>query len=362
MAVFALALPLGACTEASPSPSASSPATPTPTAVAARSVTPPVAATATLPPPTARGITIAAIGDVMLDRDVEALIVEHGDGYPWSRVSDLFEGADIVLANLEGTFTARGSAADKRYTFRTDPSLGGTLSAGGIDLVTLANNHTTDFGDAGLADTLTTLDALGIGHFGAGLDERSARAPLVRMVEGTSIAFLGYADSGNTRFADGERAGVARAELRAMRAEIAAASAAHDLVVVTLHTGVEYAAAPSSHQRELAHAAVEAGADLVIGHHPHVLQPWERIGDALILYSLGNFVFDLDADDLVTLGAGPFLTAVALIHLSPDAAPTLEIRPAFIDPLENRPRPATVQEAAAVRERLSELVDELVDD
>ena len=108
--------------------------------------------------------------------------------------------------------------------------------------------------------------------------------------------------------------------------------------------------------------ARQAGADLVIGHHPHVLQPWERVGDALILYSLGNFVFDLDADDLVTLGAGPFLTAVALIHLSPDAAPTLEVRPAFIDPLENRPRPASVQEAAAVRARLSELVEELVEE
>ena len=122
--------------------------------------------------------------------------------------------------------------------------------------------------------------------------------------------------------------------------------------MVTLHTGVEYTDDPSVHQRELAAAAVKAGANLVIGHHPHVLQPWERLGDALILYSLGNFVFDLDADDLATLGPGPFLTAVVLIELSPDAPPRLEIRPAFIDPIENRPRPATAEEAAAVEERL----------
>ena len=118
VAVFALALLLGACTEASLSPPEPSPATPTPAAVAAPSVTPPVAPTATPLPPAARGITILAIGDVMLDRDVEALIVEHGDGYPWSRVSGLFDGADIVLANLERTFTARGSATKERYTFR----------------------------------------------------------------------------------------------------------------------------------------------------------------------------------------------------------------------------------------------------
>jgi hypothetical protein len=308
------------------------------------------------PAPTAPPVvSLAVVGDVMLDREVEGLIAERGEDYPWARVAALFAGADLVLANLEGALTSRGVAADKLYTFRTDPALAGTLQAAGIDLVSLANNHTTDFGDAGLEDTIATLDGLGIGHFGAGADEATARQPNVRNVGGNSLAFLGYADIGGTRFGADGRPGVAFADVEAMSGDISAAAAAHDFVVVTFHTGVEYSDTPSLHQRELAHAAVEAGADLVVGHHPHVLQGWERLGDALILYSLGNFVFDLDEDDLVTLGAGPFLTAVVVVELQPGAPPDLEVRPAFIDPIENRPRLPTAEEAATVRARLSQL-------
>jgi poly-gamma-glutamate capsule biosynthesis protein CapA/YwtB (metallophosphatase superfamily) len=349
-ALFALGLSLAACGGAhTPTPTATPP--PDPSA----SPSPTSTATGAIPSATPRGVTLAAIGDVMLDRDVETFIADQGDAYPWARVSHLFEGADLVLANLEGTLTSRGVATDKLYTFRTEPALASTLSAAGIDIVSLANNHTTDFGEPGLEDTIATLDALGIGHFGAGGDEATAHAPLVRNVEGNSVAFLGYADIGGTRFAEDGGIGVAFADPEAMRLEVAEAAATHDFVVVTLHSGIEYSDGPSLHQRDLAHAAVDAGADLVVGHHPHVLQGWERFGDALILYSLGNFVFDLDADDLATLGPVPFLTAVVLVELRPGAAPRLEVRPAFIDPVENRPRPATVEEAEAVRSRLSAL-------
>ncbi len=334
------------------------PATVAATTSVATSTPSPIAAASPTPAAGQRSVTIAAIGDIMLDRDVEALIAEHGAGYPWARVVPLFDGADIVLGNLEGTLTARGTAASKRYTFRTDPQLAGTLTAGGIDIVTLANNHTTDFGDVGLEDTIATLDALGVAHFGAGPDGEAARTPLVRSIDGTTIAFLGYADIVNTRFADDRSAGVARADIEAIEADVSAAAAANDFVVVTFHTGIEYTDAPSAHQRSLARVAVEAGADLVIGHHPHVLQPWERLGDSLILYSLGNFVFDLDADDLATLGTAPFLSGVALITLSPDAPPEVTLRPAFIDPIENRPRPASAEEAAAAQARFRELLGE----
>ena len=130
------------------------------------------------------------------------------------------------------------------------------------------------------------------------------------------------------------------------------AAARADYVVVLLHAGTEYVATPSGRQRKFARSAIEA----VIGHHPHVLQPWERYRDGLILYSLGNFVFDLDADDLETLVSRPFETAVAVLTLSPGAPPAVEFRPAHIDVDENRPRPGSPEEAAAVLATLDELV------
>ena len=174
-------------------------------------------------------------------------------------------------------------------------------------------------------------------------------------MRGQTVALLGFNHVAGTRFAEGEKPGAARASpLLALDVEQAAARA--EYVVVMLHAGTEYVAVPSGRQREFARSAIEAGADVVIGHHPHVLQPWERYRDGLVLYSLGNFVFDLDADDLETLGSGPFETAVAVLTLSPGAPPALEFRPAHIDVDENRPRPASPEEAARVLAALEELV------
>src|SRR5690606_25077949 len=131
-------------------------------------------------------------------------------------------------------------------------------------------------------------------------------------------------------------------------ADVRLAAISSDYVIVVLHAGTEYSREPTALQHELARAAIDAGAAVVIGHHPHALQPWERYGGGLILYSLGNFVFDLDPDDLAVLGSAPFETAVAVITLTADAPPAVEFRPAYIDPIENRPRPANAMEAWAV--------------
>jgi poly-gamma-glutamate synthesis protein (capsule biosynthesis protein) len=147
---------------------------------------------------------------------------------------------------------------------------------------------------------------------------------------------------------------VARASLtNAVEIELAATWAEN--VIVTVHAGTEYSPRPTEWRRARVRAAIDAGADVVIGHHPHVLQPWERYNGGVISYSLGNFVFDLDTDDLATLDSGPFETAVAMITLSPDAPPEVEFHPAYIDPLENRPRPATTEEAAAISEVLRDV-------
>lgn len=307
------------------------------------------------PPPTEEPdapderITIAFVGDLMFERDVEAAMAEIGVEYPLERALELFNGADLVVGNLEGSVTDIGDPLDKMYQFALDPALAGGLTP--FWAVSLSNNHATDYGLAGLERTLETLDAQGIGWFGAGRTEAEARAGIVGRGPGTpTIAYLGYDDIGEVIFAQGKRGGVARASAEAIAEDIARMRARGDIdfVVVTLHAGTEYTYQVTARQRELTRAAVDAGANLVVGTHPHVLQEVEQYEGGLILYSLGNFVFDLDADDLATLGDGPFQSVVALVTFETGQPLTLELRPARIDVTENRPRPATPEEAAAI--------------
>ena len=336
--------------EATPdAPSTATPeaASPTPSATAT------VAATTPTPEPIT--LTIAAVGDLMFARDVSTLMQQHGPDYAFARVAPLLAGNDLLIGNLEGTFTERGEPLDKLYTFRAPPALAEALRSAGFDAVSLANNHSLDFGPVGLRDTLDTLDAIGVAHFGAGLDRREAEAPLIVEVDGTFVALLGFSAVDDSEFAEAGRPGVARAEVAAVTSAVAAITPAVDFVVVAFHFGNEYDATPTARQRELAAAAADAGAALVIGHHAHVLQPWERRDNALILYGLGNFVFDLDREDLDELGEGPFATAVAIVELSNVAPPSVRFRPVYIDPDENRPRPASAEERERILKALPEI-------
>lgn len=336
---------------ASPTPSTPEPASPTPSAAATIAPT----AEAVTPPPEPITLTIAAVGDLMFARDIVTLMQQHGPAYPFERVAPLLAGSDLLIGNLEGTFTERGEPLDKFYTFRAPPELAETLRAAGFDAVSLSNNHALDFGPVGLRDTLDALDAIEVAHFGAGLDRREAEAPLIIETGGAFVALLGFSAVGSSEFADGGQPGVARAEVGVVGSAVAAITSAVDFVVVVFHFGDEYDATPTEQQRELAAAAADAGATLVIGHHAHTLQPWERRGNALILYGLGNFVFDLDREDLDTLGEGPFATTVAIVELSNVAPPALRFRPVYIDPDENRPRPASAEERERILAALSEI-------
>ncbi len=363
----ALLAPLAACGGAdAPRP----PAAATPTATAASPVTPSPAPTPATPSPTAppptpaptaatpsppRTVTIGLVGDLMFARDVAALMEERGAGYPFERVAPLFEGVDLLVGNLEGTFTDRGTPLDKVYTFRAPPALAAGLGGAGFGAVSLANNHALDFGAEGLAGTRAALGAAGVAHFGAGAGEAEASRALVLEAGGLRVALLGFSAVASSVFAGEARPGVARAEAGAVAAAVAEAAADADFVVAYFHFGREYDARPTVRQRDLARAAADAGAALVAGAHAHVLQPIERRGGSLILYGLGNFVFDLDADDLATLGEGPFATAVAVVELREGEAPRAAFRPAYIEPAENRPRPATDAEAARVLEALRPL-------
>ncbi len=269
------------------------------------------------PTPTPDGtITIAAVGDIMLARDITTLMEQSGAGYPFERVVSLLHNADLTIANFEGTFTERGSPADKLYTFRTPPRFAPGLADAGIDLVSLGNNHAADYAAEGLEDTLGALDSAGVGHAGAGMNESEARRPAQLVIDGQRVALLSYTDIIENTFAGPDSFGVALATAEVIDADVRAAKAHADVVIVALHSGIEYTDAPQSDQQQLAGAAIDAGATLVLGHHSHTLQGVERHNGGLIIYSLGNFVFDLDEDDLTQLGPRAFQTAVYYITIT----------------------------------------------
>ncbi len=300
-------------------------------------------------------IIIAAVGDVMIARDVTALMEQHGAIYPFERVVPLLQDADLTIANLENTLTEGGTPADKFYTFRAPPRFASGLVDAGIDAVSLGNNHAADFGAIGLEDTLATLDAVDLPYAGAGMNEADARRAAHLVIDGQRVALLSYTDVMENAFAGPESFGVALATVDVIDADVRAAKADADIVIVALHSGIEYTDAPQPNQQQLARAAIDAGAALVLGHHPHTLQGVERYGDGLIIYSLGNFVYDLDNEDLTNLGPRAFETAVYYVTITDGLAIEARPVPVYIDPDQNRPRPATAEEGAAILARIDEL-------
>ncbi|MBC8249817.1 MAG: CapA family protein, partial [Anaerolineales bacterium] len=240
-------------------------------------------------------IELVATGDIMLARTVEERMAQYGSLYPFQAVYRLLQDADIAVGNLETPFTVRGSPADKQFIFRAHPEHVPALRTAGFDVLSLANNHVLDFPPDSMDDTLVALEDLGIATVGAGHGEAAAHRPAVLEVKGIKVAFLAFAAPRWRNSPEVPTAtDVAWAEPEPVRRAVAQARQEADLVIVILHMGTEYEAQANQQQRAVAHAAVEGGAALIIGHHPHVLQDVELYRGVPIVYSLGNFVFDMD--------------------------------------------------------------------
>ncbi len=228
----------------------------------------------------------------------------------------LLQTADISMVNLESPVTTRGEKVSKPFNFRTKPEYLRVLKEAGIDLVNIANNHIFDYGDVGLYDTIAYLDSGGIGHVGAGKNTRMARKPFFTSISGKSITFLGYYEGGEAPSATFRRAGVAKREIELIHSDIRALKKSHsaDFIVVNLHWGVEKADRPERWQIEFARQVIDAGADAVIGHHPHVLQGIEKYKSGVIVYSLGNLIFGGNSRSTYTTG----LFEIRLTNQGPD--------------------------------------------
>ncbi len=235
-------------------------------------------------------ITLLFGGDIMLGRTVQTKIEQKGIDWPLQSLTSTLTSADITAANLEGPALtdAPQTQPDSLVLRAYPPALKGLQNAG-IDIVSLANNHIPDMGIAGVKETTGTLDGLGIAHAGAGISEMDAAQPVIVERRGMKVGFLSYTYGVNYD-SKGVYYNVATPER--VSADVKALIPQADAVVVFCHCGVEYHPLPNQMQQDVAHAAIDAGASLFIGHHPHVPEPFEQYKNGLIVYSLGNLVFD----------------------------------------------------------------------
>jgi poly-gamma-glutamate capsule biosynthesis protein CapA/YwtB (metallophosphatase superfamily) len=241
-------------------------------------------------------VSMIAVGDIMLDRTVENKIRAHNDiNYPFLKVTDFLKSADFVFGNLECPITPDDPNIIQANTvFNAKPGMEVALKNAGIAIVNLANNHTMNYGEKGMINTLKYLDEVGIVHVGSGKNSVDAAAPAFVEQGGIKFAFLGYTDTDVLPPgypATTTKPGNNIMDVSKMRQAVQNVRGQADIVVVTMHSGTEYEKV-NPRQITFAHAAIDSGADVVIGGHSHVLQKIEEYNGKYIFYSLGNFVFD----------------------------------------------------------------------
>jgi hypothetical protein len=288
-------------------------------------------------------LRIIAVGDLALNGGYHRLLAERGPDYPFRRIRARWRDAAIRFGNLESPVTHCERIAPAKLTLRGSPLAPQALLAGGFDCVSLANNHMMDFGAEGLHDTRQQLDQVGIAHVGAGRNLDEAFEPVIIKREGQSIGVLAFCDVDQVSdlYATRDSPGVAPADLAVCRELVGALRQRVDWLVVQLHWGLEMSQLPSPAQRRWAEIIASAGADVILGHHPHVVQPWDLVRGALVAYSLGDFTFSSTYWHGVNGSGAPFLahyevhplsrrTGWLEVELSPGRPPVGTFHPAYL--------------------------------
>ncbi|RLC34500.1 CapA family protein, partial [Candidatus Shapirobacteria bacterium] len=240
-------------------------------------------------------ISLLAVGDIMLSRTVATKIKQNGPDYPFVEFKSILNSVDLVFANLETPLTPGRLIRPQEMLFRSDPTLVKTLQKYNFSVLSLANNHTPNFGTLGLNNTFKYLDQAKIVYVGAGHNLTEANQPKYVSRQGIKLAFLAYNDADvvpNSYFASSNHSGTNPMNLDNLKLAIRQAKQQADLVIVSMHSGYEYQPHPNQHQINFAQTAIDNGAELVIGHHPHVVQDIKKYKGKYIFYSLGNFIFD----------------------------------------------------------------------
>lgn len=231
-------------------------------------------------------------GDVTLSNHFESHVDNQMD-YAFKKLN-WFADADISMVNLENPLTSRGTPTEKLFTFRARPDYADILIYGGVDIVTIANNHIYDYGAEGVFDTVENLSKKNIHHVGAGRTINEARHPVIFYIKGHRIAYFAY--YGTHKHSDShpamiDSAGTAPRQLPIIKEDIEKYRDSVDFIIINFHWGIEKADYPEKDQIDFAHSVIDYGADIIVGHHPHVLQGVELYKGKIIAYSLGNFIF-----------------------------------------------------------------------
>jgi poly-gamma-glutamate capsule biosynthesis protein CapA/YwtB (metallophosphatase superfamily) len=267
-------------------------------------------------PPTDIGpvTTLRVVGDIMLGRRVAAANPGPDPVAPLRHLSRHLTGADLTVGNLESTLSNDGQPRQGGDSFAAPPDVAAGLADLGVDAVSLANNHTGDFGEGALLDTLRVLRGSQLAAFGAGADLAEASRPVVLERAGVRFGFVGFNAIGETPRASADSPGALSIRMPPRTGPLNEADLAHverlvrqlkqrvDVVVVIPHWGAQYTHVPVPEQSFVARRLVAAGADLVAGGHPHWVQGLERAGDAVVAHSLGNLVFDMDSAEQTMQG------------------------------------------------------------
>ena len=278
-------------------------------------------------------VRICIGGDTSIDSEFADFARSRSVDYPWGDISEVMNEADIAIVNLETCVSDRG-VSEKRegYGFQTPPEMLEGFANAGIDAVNLANNHTRDFGYDALLDTFTNLTDYGIGYFGAGNDLDEAGGLLIIEKNGVKIGLTGANNVTLNRSCAATEGHAGINQIGDPDSESALAyierlkeyDSQCDVLIVFLHAGIEEVFDATSYQKQMTRAFIDAGADIVVGGHPHTLQPIEFYNGKLIIYSIGNFIFWHIDDDV------DGLTAIFDLTVDKNGYVGLKLHPLFI--------------------------------
>ena len=297
-----------------------------------------------------KSVKISIVGDVLLDRGVKEKIHTNKDDYdyPYGGVNEILKDSDLTIGNLEGPITIQDTPVLKKgnLIFKGSPSNVSALYNAGFRVFNLANNHSMDYGTKGMSETIALLNKSGINTLGGGFNKEAAEKPIYMDMKGTKVGLLGFSTfppEGYFVFED--RPDVAHLEEDRLKEIIKAAKENCDLLIVMFHWGEEFNYYAGKQQKMVAHLACDSGADIVIGHHPHVLQGIEKFKGKYIFYSLGNFVFDKQ------IPSGTDETGILQLLIVKNKIQKISILPIKIT--NCRPRTCSSEEAKHIYNRLT---------
>ncbi len=268
------------------------------------------------PPPVPRPLIINGVGDVSLDPGYIPAFTTEGYELAFSGMRELFLADDLTVINLECPASFGGTRVPKQFNFQCDPAALPIIRAGGVEVANQANNHSLDYGPDAMLDSLANIEAAGIASVGTGVNAAAANAPALFEIDGRTVAVVGFggvipsygwlATEDTPGMSDGDT-------IETMVAAVEAADLVADVVVVTIHWGVELQSGPPSDDVARAEAMIDAGADMIFGHHPHRLNSMDWYRGRPIAWSLGNFVWP-------RLSAAGSDTAVAQVIVEVDGS------------------------------------------